>query len=74
MRASPSTMLQVATGGKENELKLWNGSRPEAPVFQAKNVSYSRSCKSSVLVYLVGLFVHFFLLLFFFCSCDCFAG
>ncbi len=66
MRASPSTMLQVATGGKENELRLWNGSRPEAPVFQAKNVSCSRSCKSSVLIHLVGLFVHFFVFCFLF--------
>jgi len=27
-----------ATGGKENELKLWNWENPDTPIFQAKNV------------------------------------
>ena len=39
MAASPDTLLQVATGGKENDLKLWDGNRLAAPIFQAKNVS-----------------------------------
>ena len=38
MVANPEVMLQVATGGKGNDLKLWNGNRLDAPVFQAKNV------------------------------------
>ncbi len=38
MCPSPDTMLQVATGGKENDLKIWDGNRPGTPVFQAKNV------------------------------------
>ena len=39
MAASPDTLLQVATGGKENNLKVWDGNNPAAPVYQAKNVS-----------------------------------
>jgi ribosome biogenesis protein NSA1 len=39
MIPSPDTLLQVATGGKENDLKVWDGNNPTAPVFQAKNVS-----------------------------------
>ena len=39
MAASPDTLLQVATGGKENNLKVWDGNNPGTPVFQAKNVS-----------------------------------
>ena len=40
MAASPDTGLLVATGGKENPLKLWDAHRADAaPVFQAKNVS-----------------------------------
>ena len=38
MRGSKTCHLQVATGGKENDLKIWDGSKPEKPVFQAKNV------------------------------------
>lgn len=39
MSASPDTPLLVATGGKENDLKLWDGNRPDAaPIFRAKNV------------------------------------
>ena len=40
MKASPDVPLLMATGGKENDLKLWDGGRPDAPpVFKAKNVS-----------------------------------
>ena len=39
MRANTECHLQVATGGKENDLKLWDGIKPEKPTFQAKNVS-----------------------------------
>ena len=38
MAVNPEVMLQVATGGKGNDLKLWNGNRLDTPVFQAKNV------------------------------------
>ena len=31
--------LVVATGGKENDLKLWDSTRPDAPpIFKARNV------------------------------------
>jgi ribosome biogenesis protein NSA1 len=33
-----TTAPSVATGGKENKLKLWDLDRPDAPVFTAKNV------------------------------------
>ena len=39
MQANKTCHLQIATGGKENDLKIWNGSKPEKPVFQAKNVN-----------------------------------
>ena len=39
MQANKTCHLQIATGGKENDLKIWNGSKPEKPVFQAKNVT-----------------------------------
>jgi len=32
------TQSQVATGGKENLLKVWDLNKPELPVFKAKNV------------------------------------
>lgn len=38
MRASPESLLQVATGGRENGLKLWDGNNLQNPVFEAKNV------------------------------------
>ena len=41
MRANKTCHLQVATGGKENDLRLWDGNRPGKPVFQAKNVRTS---------------------------------
>lgn len=41
MRANPESPLQVATGGRENDLKLWDGNNLEKPVFEAKNVGNS---------------------------------
>ncbi|XP_041093981.1 WD repeat-containing protein 74 [Polyodon spathula] len=38
MRQSPSQCHRVATGGKANDLKIWDLQRPEEPVFRAKNV------------------------------------
>ncbi|XP_070685414.1 WD repeat-containing protein 74 [Pempheris klunzingeri] len=38
MRQSPVHRHKVATGGKENGLKLWDLERPEKPVFTAKNL------------------------------------
>ncbi|XP_071396149.1 WD repeat-containing protein 74 [Centroberyx affinis] len=38
MRQSPAYRQKVATGGKENGLKIWDLERPEQPVFAAKNL------------------------------------
>uniref|UniRef100_A0A6Q2YRJ5 WD repeat-containing protein 74 n=1 Tax=Esox lucius TaxID=8010 RepID=A0A6Q2YRJ5_ESOLU len=38
MRQNPSQCNQVATGGKENGLKVWDLERPETPIFTSKNV------------------------------------
>uniref|UniRef100_UPI003AAC28D8 WD repeat-containing protein 74 n=1 Tax=Centroberyx gerrardi TaxID=166262 RepID=UPI003AAC28D8 len=38
MRQNPAYRQKVATGGKENGLKIWNLERPEQPVFAAKNL------------------------------------
>lgn len=38
MRQSPVHRHKVATGGKENGLKVWDLQRPERPVFTAKNL------------------------------------
>ncbi|KAM4743431.1 WD repeat-containing protein 74 isoform 1-T1 [Anableps anableps] len=38
MRQSPVDPNRVATGGKENGLKIWDLERPEKPVFTAKNL------------------------------------
>ncbi|TDH15460.1 hypothetical protein EPR50_G00031650 [Perca flavescens] len=38
MRPSPVHPHKVATGGKENGLKVWDLERPEKPVFAAKNL------------------------------------
>uniref|UniRef100_V9KY75 WD repeat-containing protein 74 n=1 Tax=Callorhinchus milii TaxID=7868 RepID=V9KY75_CALMI len=38
MRQNPESPQRVATGGKENELKVWDLQRPEDPIFRAKNV------------------------------------
>ena len=34
MAASPDTLLQVATGGKENDLKLWDGNNSVGDIMQ----------------------------------------
>ncbi|KAB5543158.1 hypothetical protein PHYPO_G00076000 [Pangasianodon hypophthalmus] len=39
MRQNPSERHRVATGGKENPLKVWDLQRPDTPVFTAKNVA-----------------------------------
>lgn len=39
MRQNKSQRTRVATGGKENPLKVWDLERPEKAVFTAKNVS-----------------------------------
>uniref|UniRef100_UPI00398E9E60 WD repeat-containing protein 74 n=1 Tax=Pristiophorus japonicus TaxID=55135 RepID=UPI00398E9E60 len=38
MRQDPGRPERVGTGGKENELKVWDLQRPQEPVFTAKNV------------------------------------
>lgn len=38
MRQSPLQRHRVATGGKENGLKIWDLERPERPLFTAKNL------------------------------------
>uniref|UniRef100_A0A4W4FAW7 WD repeat domain 74 n=1 Tax=Electrophorus electricus TaxID=8005 RepID=A0A4W4FAW7_ELEEL len=39
MRQNPSQRHHVATGGKENPLKLWDLQRPDKSIFTAKNVA-----------------------------------
>ncbi|KAM3875060.1 WD repeat-containing protein 74 [Diretmus argenteus] len=38
MRQSPVDRRKVATGGKENGLKIWDLERPDKPIFTAKNL------------------------------------
>ncbi|XP_060903280.1 WD repeat-containing protein 74 [Labrus mixtus] len=38
MRQSPAHRHKVATGGKDNNLKIWDLQKPEKPVFTAKNL------------------------------------
>ncbi|XP_042226551.1 WD repeat-containing protein 74-like [Homarus americanus] len=38
MRQNPGTPSLIATGGKENDLQLWDLQHPEEPTFKAKNV------------------------------------
>ncbi|KAG7219362.1 hypothetical protein INR49_019094 [Caranx melampygus] len=38
MRQSPVQEHKIATGGKENGLKIWDLERPDKPVFTAKNL------------------------------------
>ncbi|KAM4617306.1 WD repeat-containing protein 74 [Discoglossus pictus] len=38
MRQCTAQRHQVATGGKENDLKIWDLQKPEEPIFRAKNV------------------------------------
>lgn len=57
MSASPDTSLQVVTGGRENELKVWDGNNPVTPTFQAKNVRTGLAgnhFSSAVFVWSVG--------------------
>ncbi|XP_058267183.1 WD repeat-containing protein 74 isoform X2 [Hemibagrus wyckioides] len=39
MRQNSSERHHVATGGKENPLKVWDLQRPDTPIFTAKNVA-----------------------------------
>ena len=39
MRQDSENPYIVATGGKENDLKIWNLNTPDEPIFKAKNVS-----------------------------------
>ncbi len=43
MRGSPVKQHSVATGGKENLLKIWDFNSPEKPTFTAKNVSEAQA-------------------------------
>nr|XP_053636214.1 WD repeat-containing protein 74-like [Cherax quadricarinatus] len=38
MRQDPASPNMIATGGKENELQVWDLEHPAEPIFQAKNV------------------------------------
>ncbi|KAJ8348493.1 hypothetical protein SKAU_G00270820 [Synaphobranchus kaupii] len=38
MRQNPSQLHHVATGGKQNPVKVWDLERPDTPIFAAKNV------------------------------------
>lgn len=40
MKGNPHSELQVATGGKELDLCVWDGNDLSKPVFQARNVSF----------------------------------
>lgn len=40
MQQNPSQRHRVATGGKENPLKVWDLERPDKPIFTAKNVAH----------------------------------
>ena len=39
MRQNPVKRNVVATGGMENDMKVWDLEDPEKPIFRAKNVS-----------------------------------
>lgn len=41
MRVSPYKTNTIATGGKKNDLQIWDLERPAEPTFKAKNVSLS---------------------------------
>ncbi|KAK2140343.1 hypothetical protein LSH36_1385g00035 [Paralvinella palmiformis] len=40
LRQNPNQRHIIATGGKENDLKIWNLEQPEQPLFKAKNVRH----------------------------------
>ena len=44
MRQNPHQRHLVATGGKENDLKVWDLTNPSTPTFKAKNVSILHTC------------------------------
>ena len=39
MKQNKGEPHKVATGGKENELKLWDLNRMDVPIFEAQNVN-----------------------------------
>lgn len=41
MKADPCSSERVGIAGKENDLKVYDLSNPDVPVFKAKNVSLS---------------------------------
>lgn len=64
MRQDPQSPNMIATGGKENDLQLWDLNKPEEPIFKAKNVcrSYSLSAGECHLCFIYpchDVFVHF---------------
>ena len=40
LRQNPGEPHLIATGGKQNDLKLWNLNAPDEPIFRAKNVRH----------------------------------
>ncbi len=40
MRVSPFRQHIIATGGKKNDLQLWDLENSQSPMFKAKNVIY----------------------------------
>ena len=40
MRVSPNQSNIIATGGKKNDLQIWDLSNPQQPTFKAKNVKH----------------------------------
>jgi ribosome biogenesis protein NSA1 len=42
LRQNPKQRNLVVTGGKENDMKLWNLEEPTEPLFKAKNVCVSK--------------------------------
>ena len=56
--------LVVATGGKENDLKIWDGNRPDAPpIFKARNVIITVVVPCLVGIHLYTLLIILLLLL-----------
>ncbi len=46
MRVSPNADNIIATGGKKNDLQIWDLLSPHQPLFKAKNVSISNILNS----------------------------
>jgi len=57
MRVSPFTSNTIATGGKKNDLQIWNLERPEQPVFKAKNVNIHLYFVWSCTIFIIYLFL-----------------